>query len=65
MPNTKFKFKLGDQKSLIINWKELVTFWKKPHNNKELEKEKQTKFKANIFKSFFLLDMSLSNLWND
>ena len=54
-PNIKFKFKLGNQKNFTTNWKELVDFWKNPHNNKEPVKDKHAEFKAIIFNNFFLL----------
>lgn len=56
IPNVKFKFKLDNQKNFTTNWNELLDFWKKPHKNKELMKEKHEKFNAIIFNNFFLLE---------
>ena len=48
----KFKFKLGNQKYLITNWKIPVDCWKNPNNTKEPVKDKQAEFKATNFNNF-------------
>ena len=55
-PIVKFKFKLGNQKKVVTNWKEAIDFSKKPHNNKEKLKVKHVTFKAVIFNNFLLLE---------
>ena len=55
IPIVKFKFKLGNQKNVVINWNEAVDFSKNPHKIREKLKEKQEIFKATIFNSFVLL----------
>ena len=51
-----FKFKLGNQKNVTTNWKELVDLLKKSHNNKEPVKDKHVEFKATTFNKFLFLE---------
>lgn len=54
-PSVKFRFKVGNQKILWTNWKELVDFWKKLHKSNEPLNDKQEHFRATVFNNFFLL----------
>jgi hypothetical protein len=56
IPSVKFKLKLGNQKNFTKNWKELTDFWKKPHNNNEIVKDKQVIFNVVLFSSLFFWD---------
>jgi hypothetical protein len=56
IPSVKFKLKLDNQKNFTKNWKELTDFWKKPHKNNEIEKDKQVIFNAVLFNNLFFWD---------
>ena len=61
IPKVRFKFKFGNQKILVTNWKLAKDFWKKIHKNSKPINGKNEKFKAINFKKVFSLSETINS----